>query len=91
MNTAAQELTIRGGFEFVCEATAWTPAILKIQPRLDPWQRKEKEQMASFPYHLGGDGHEFALELLIRVNTAVASGFFQVPLTGLIFSSHWES
>jgi len=50
MNTAAQELTVRGGFEFVCEATAWTPAILKIQPRLDPWQRKEKEQMASFPY-----------------------------------------
>jgi len=43
MNTAAQELTVRGGFEFVYEATAWTPAILKIQPRLDPWQRKEKE------------------------------------------------
>ena len=50
MNTAAQELTIRCGFEFVYEASSPTPAILKIQPRLDPWQRKEKEQMTIFPY-----------------------------------------
>ena len=49
MNTATQELTIRCGFEFVYEASARTPAILKIQPRLDPWQRKEKEQMTIFP------------------------------------------
>jgi len=50
MNSAAQELTIRCGFEFVYEASAWTPAILTVQPRLDPWQRKEKEQMTFFPY-----------------------------------------
>jgi transglutaminase-like putative cysteine protease len=49
MNNATQELTIRCGFEFVYEASARTPAILKIQPRLDPWQRKVKEQMTIFP------------------------------------------
>jgi transglutaminase-like putative cysteine protease len=49
MNSAAQQLTIRCGFEFVYEAAARTPAILKIQPRLDPWQRTEKEQMTIFP------------------------------------------
>lgn len=49
MNTAAPELTIRCGFEFVYEAAALTPAILKIQPRPDPWQRIEKEQMTIFP------------------------------------------
>jgi hypothetical protein len=48
MSIARQKPTIRCGFEFVCEATAHTPAILKIQPRLDPWQRKEKEQL-TFP------------------------------------------
>ena len=46
---APQELTIRCGFEFAYEAAAPTPAILKTQPRLDPWQRKEKEQMTFSP------------------------------------------
>jgi len=49
MNVSPQELTIRCGFEFRYEAAAWTPAILAIQPRLDPWQRKVKEQMTIFP------------------------------------------
>lgn len=50
MSAKPQELTIRCGFEFVYEATALTPAILKTQPRLDPWQRKEKEQTTFFPH-----------------------------------------
>jgi transglutaminase-like putative cysteine protease len=49
MNLASQELTIRCGFEFIYEATGWTPAILTVQPRLDPWQRKVKEQMTFSP------------------------------------------
>jgi transglutaminase-like putative cysteine protease len=49
MSTARQELTIRCGFEFIYEASAPTPAILKILPRLDPWQRKVKEQMTFSP------------------------------------------
>ena len=49
MNSASPELTIRCGFEFVYEAAASTPAILTIEPRLDPWQRKMKEQMTFFP------------------------------------------
>ena len=49
MTAHAQELTIRCGFEFAYEATAWAPAILTTQPRLDPWQRKVKEQMAFSP------------------------------------------
>ena len=49
MNSVAQELTIRCGFEFVYEAAAPTPAILKTQPRPDPWQRIEKEQRTIFP------------------------------------------
>ncbi len=50
MNNARQELTIRCGFEFVYEAAAHTPAILKIHPRPDPWQRTEREQMTIFPF-----------------------------------------
>ncbi len=50
MNQARQELTIRCGFEFIYEATAPTPAILNVLPRLDPWQRKQKEQMSFFPW-----------------------------------------
>ncbi|MEP6670855.1 MAG: transglutaminase family protein [Chthoniobacter sp.] len=49
MNTSPQELTIRCGFEFAYDATAWTPAILTVQPRLDPWQRKVREQMTFLP------------------------------------------
>jgi len=49
MISSPQELTIRCGFEFLYEAAAWTPAILIIQPRLDPWQRKVKEQMTIYP------------------------------------------
>ena len=46
---APQELTIRCGFEFGYLANGWTPAILNIQPRLDPWQRKVREQMTIYP------------------------------------------
>ncbi|MDR3404903.1 MAG: transglutaminase family protein [Chthoniobacter sp.] len=49
MNASSQELTIRCGFDFAYDATAWTPAILTVQPRLDPWQRKVKEQMTVLP------------------------------------------
>ncbi len=45
-----QQLTIRCGFEFVYGSASFTPAILNVQPRLDPWQRMEKEQMTFFPY-----------------------------------------
>jgi len=45
LNSTPQELTIRCGLAFTYQATAWTPAILIIQPRLAPWQRKVKEQM----------------------------------------------
>jgi transglutaminase-like putative cysteine protease len=49
MNSPAQELTIRCGFEFVYQAAAWTPAILIVLPRLDSWQRKVREQMTFIP------------------------------------------
>jgi len=49
MTSTPEELTIRCGFEFAYEASEWTPAILKTQPRLDSWQRKEKEQMTFYP------------------------------------------
>jgi len=49
MNISPPELTIRCGFEFAYDAAAWTPAILTVQPRLDPWQRKVKEQMTFLP------------------------------------------
>ncbi len=50
MNQARQELTIRCGFEFIYEASAPTPAILNVLPRLDPWQHKQKEQMTFLPW-----------------------------------------
>jgi transglutaminase-like putative cysteine protease len=49
MNASPSELTIRCGFDFAYDAAAWTPAILTVQPRLDPWQRKVKEQMTVLP------------------------------------------
>jgi transglutaminase-like putative cysteine protease len=49
MNAFPHELTIRCGFEFDYQAAALTPAILITQPRLDPWQRRVKEQMNIFP------------------------------------------
>jgi len=49
MNVSSPELTIRCGFEFAYDAAAWTPAILTVQPRLDPWQRKVREQMTFLP------------------------------------------
>ena len=49
MNSTSQELTIRCGFEFAYQAATWTPAILIVQPRLDPWQRKMREQMTFNP------------------------------------------
>jgi len=49
MITAPHELTIRCGFEFVYQSAAFTPAILIVEPRLDPWQRKLKEQMTISP------------------------------------------
>jgi transglutaminase-like putative cysteine protease len=45
LNSTSQELTIRCGFEFVYQAAAWTPVILVVEPRLEPWQRKVREQM----------------------------------------------
>src|SRR5271166_3321652 len=49
MNSAQQELTIRCGFELVYDAAAWTPAILTVEPRLDPWQRQGNQRLTLFP------------------------------------------
>jgi transglutaminase-like putative cysteine protease len=43
------DLTIRVGLEFAYEASTPTPIVLLIQPRLDPWQRIEKEQLSFHP------------------------------------------
>jgi len=43
------DLTIRCGLDFAYDAAAPTPIVLLIQPRLDPWQRIEKEQLSFRP------------------------------------------
>lgn len=43
------DLTIRVGLDLTYEATAPTPAILLLRPRLDPWQSIEKEQFSVDP------------------------------------------
>ena len=49
MPNVTLDLTIRCGLEFAYEATTPTPIVLLIQPRLDPWQRTEKEQLSFHP------------------------------------------
>jgi len=92
MDSSPQELTIRSGFDFAYEAAAWTPAILIIQPRLDPWQRKVKEQMTIFPsiaVETFEDSHGNSVQRLILPpgRTAVRHGIFvAVPPTT---DDHW--
>jgi transglutaminase-like putative cysteine protease len=43
------DLTIRCGLDFAYDATAHTPIVLLLQPRLDPTQRIEKEQLTFHP------------------------------------------
>ena len=92
MSANPQQLTIRCGFEFIYEAAARTPAILNVQPRLDPWQRKEKEQMTFFPYvstetyedwH-GNSGQRFILPP--GRTTIRHDAFIEVPTTT---DDHW--
>lgn len=51
------DITIRAGLEFVYTATAPTPILLLIKPRLDRWQHIEKEQL-SFEPHVAMEEHE---------------------------------
>jgi len=92
MSIAQQELTIRCGFEFIYEAAAPTPAILKIQPRLDPWQRKVKEQMTfspNVPVETHDDPHGNSVQRLVLPTgrTTVRHDIFvAVPTTT---DDHW--
>jgi len=49
MSTAPLDLTIRCGIDFIYEAQTPTPMILLLQPRLDRWQRIEREQLTFHP------------------------------------------
>ena len=51
------DLTIRCGLDFIYEASAPTPMVLLIKPRIDRWQHIEKEQF-SFEPHFPLEEHE---------------------------------
>lgn len=87
-----QELVIRCGFEFIYEAADWTPAILVVQPRLDPWQRKVKEQTTistSISVEAYEDSHGNIVQRLILppgATTVRHDVFVAVPPTT---DDHW--
>ena len=56
-NDPPLDITIRAGLEFVYTASAPTPILLLIKPRLDRWQHIEKEQL-SFEPHVAMEEHE---------------------------------
>ena len=49
MSHASSDITIRVGLELSYEAAAPTPISLLIQPRLDPWQHLQREQLSFSP------------------------------------------
>ena len=51
------DLTIRCGLDFIYEASAPTPMVLLVKPRIDRWQHIEKEQF-SFEPHFPLEEHE---------------------------------
>jgi transglutaminase-like putative cysteine protease len=65
MQTAPLDLTIRCGLDFAYESSAPTPIILLLQPRLDRWQRIEKEQFTFHP-DLSVREHEDAHGNIVR-------------------------
>ena len=65
------DLTIRCGLEFAYEASTPTPIILLIQPRLDPWQRIEKEQLSFDPDVSVGEHEDIHGNIVHRFNLPV--------------------
>ena len=56
-NDPPLDLTIRCGLDFIYEATAPTPIVFLIKPRLDRWQHIEREQF-TFEPHFPLEEHE---------------------------------
>jgi transglutaminase-like putative cysteine protease len=56
-NDPPLDLTIRCGLDFIYEATAPTPIVLLIKPRIDRWQHIEREQF-TFEPHFPLEEHE---------------------------------